>query len=153
MSTRILFRLGQFAVVATLLAAAGWTISSALAGRFNNNNRAVGGVMVDADGVLRSATVDETRKLIEMRKQQLKQISGDMNVATPLRKVSLRRFQEEYKARKAAGQIPHITQDMEYLSGLTRIRYIFVYPEEKDIVLVCPAEPMTVMKNGHMVGT
>ena len=50
MSTRILFRLGQFAVVATLLAAAGWTISSALAGRFNNNNRAVGGVMVDADG-------------------------------------------------------------------------------------------------------
>ena len=95
MSTRILFRLGQFAVVATLLAAAGWTISNTWAGRFNNNNRAVGGVIVDSEGVLRAATVDETRKLIEMRKQQLKQISGDMNVATPLRKVSLRTLQRQ----------------------------------------------------------
>ena len=113
---------------------------------------AVGGVVVDTNGILRTATVDEMKLLAKARAEQLKSLPADVNVASPLRKVSLRRLQEEFASRKEAGQKPLFTHDMEFLAGLTRIQYIFVYPEEKDIVLVGPAEPIKVSPNGHMVG-
>jgi hypothetical protein len=136
-----------------LAAGAAWSLSTAWAGGGGFfGGGAVGGVIVDTDGVLRAAKVDEMNKLLAARQKQLTELPGDLNVATPLRKVSLRRLQEEYLSRKAKAQTPLITEDMAYLSGLTRIQYVFVYPEEKDIVLVGPAEPLKVSKNGHMVG-
>jgi hypothetical protein len=115
-------------------------------------NSAVGGVVVDTNGVLRFATVDEIGGLVKMRAEQIKRLPEDIGVATPLRKVSLRRLLEEFLARKEKTQTPLFTEDMEYLAGLTRIQYVFVYPEEKDIVLAGPAEPIKVSANGHMVG-
>src|SRR5262245_20792095 len=123
-----------------------------LAQRNNFFGNAVGGVVVDTDGILRTASVDELNQLAKARAEQLKRLPDDLNVATPLRKVSLRRLQEEFAARKAKAQMPLFTEEMEYLAGLTRIQYVFVYPEEKDIVLVGPAEPIKVSPNGHMVG-
>ncbi len=145
---------GQFAAVASVMAvAAVWSLTAR--GQNNNNGffgNAVGGVVVDAEGILRSATVDEMNRLAKFRVEQIKQLPDDMGVVTPLRKVSLRRLQEEFLARKEKAQMPLFTEEMEYLAGLTRIQYVFVYPEEKDIVLVGPAEPIKVTADGHMVG-
>jgi hypothetical protein len=41
---------------------------------------------------------------------------------------------------------------VQFLGGLQAIRYVFVYPEEKDIVLVGPAEGWKVDAKGNMVG-
>ena len=41
---------------------------------------------------------------------------------------------------------------MQYLAGLTRIRYIFYYPETRDIVLAGPAEGWGESLDGRMLG-
>ena len=41
---------------------------------------------------------------------------------------------------------------IKYLAGLQHIRYIFVYPEQKDIVLVGPGEGWKVDDHGNVVG-
>ncbi len=120
------------------------------AGRFLTG--AVGGVYVDADGVLRMAEVDQTEKVVEARQQALRRLPSSLNQASPLRKVSLRRLQEAIAARRAKVQMPLVTEEMAYLAGLTRIQYVFVYPEENDIVLAGPAEPITVNEQGFVVG-
>jgi hypothetical protein len=154
---RLFVRWVQCAAAVLLLAAAvTWSISTvsmstARAGQFVRSN-AVGGVVVDPNGVLRAATVDELGYLLKVREKQAAEFSGEL-VATPLRKVSLRRLQEEYLARKARAQTPFVTEDMQYLGGLTRIQYVFVYPEQKDIVLAGPAEGIKVNKLGHFVGS
>ena len=145
-------RRAKFAVVASLaVVTVGWSSGRATAQNVRFGNQ-VGGVVVDAEGILRTANVDELSQLAKARSEQLKRLPDDLNVAAPLRKVSLRRLQEEFTARKEKGQTPLFTEDMECLAGLTRIQYVFVYPEEKDIVLVGPAEPMKVSAGGHMVG-
>jgi hypothetical protein len=144
-------RLGQLAAVASLVVV--WSLQSAHGQQFPGQfQSAVGGVMVDTEGILRTATVDEMNALAKVRGEQLKRLPDDLNVAAPLRKVSLRRLQEEFAARKEKGQTPLFTDEMAFLAGLTRIQYVFVYPEEKDIVLVGPAETIKVSANGHMVG-
>lgn len=113
---------------------------------------AVGGVKVDAAGVVRSATVDELGDLVKARREMFEPLPGDLNQATELRKVSLRRLQETIADRRAKNVSPMIPFEMEYLAGLTRVQYVFVYPEEKDIVLVGPAEPIAINDSGFVVG-
>ena len=40
-------------------------VTTGQAGQFGNNNRAVGGVMIDASGVMRTITVQELRELTD----------------------------------------------------------------------------------------
>ncbi len=122
------------------------------AGRFIRTG-AVGGVYVDTQGVLHMAQEDQTQTLLNARAEALKRLPSSLNRPSPLRKISLRRLQEAIRARRAKVQLPVITEEMEYLAGLTRIQFVFVYPEENDIVLAGPAEPITVDQNGFVVGT
>ena len=84
------------------------------------------GVHVDPQGVLRSRTIDPDPRLAEIRK-------AARGKEGPLTYISLPRLFEE--ARKG------LTPDLRYLGGLTKIRYVFVYPDEKDLVIAGPAEP------------
>ena len=87
------------------------------------------GVHVDPQGVLRSRTIEPDPRLAEIRK-------AARGKEGPLTYISLPRLFEE--ARKASGPLP---PDLRYLGGLTKIRYVFVYPDEKDLVIAGPAEP------------
>ena len=138
------------AVVSLGAVALPWTHT--LAGRFIRTG-AVGGVYVDPQGVMRTAEVDQTRALLNVRQEALQRLPSSLDRPSPLRKVSLRRLQEAIAARRAKVQMPVVTEEMEYLAGLTRIRYVFIYPEERDIVLAGPAEPITVDQNGFVVGS
>ncbi len=110
------------------------------------------GVAVDADGVLRRKQVsDPTGELLETRLRQA-EASLDADVAKPsqLRKVSLTRLFARANQALAEGHGPD--EDMLRLAGLTRIRYVFYFPETKDIVLAGPAEGWVATPDDRIVG-
>lgn len=112
---------------------------------------AVGGVKIDGDGVLRNATVAETKELREHREALLKNLPGDM-AHGGMRRISLNRLQAAIKERAEKGLSPVVTDEMELLGGMTRIQYVFAVPEENDIVLVGPAEKPVIDAQGNVVG-
>jgi hypothetical protein len=108
--------------------------------------------VVDADGVLRRQVfLDPTGQLANQRLAQARAaLEQDLAASSPLRKVSLTRLEAALKQRLAAGQVP--TDAMRYLAGLTRIRYVFFYPETRDIVIAGPAEGWGEDLAGRVVG-
>jgi uncharacterized protein DUF1598 len=110
------------------------------------------GVAVDADGVLRRLTVnDPTGELTSKRLQEARvQLDSEIGRPSQLRKVSLTRLIRLANQAIRAGDGPD--EAMKHLAGLTRIEYIFYYPETKDIVLAGPAEGWGESLAGRMVG-
>jgi hypothetical protein len=111
---------------------------------------AVGGVSIDTDGVLNNARTDELGSLSKVRSQVLQKVPGDLNAPVAMRKVSLRRLEEALN-ECTANKKP-LPDAIKYLAGLQHVRYVFVYPEQKDIVLVGPGEGWKVDAKGNVVG-
>lgn len=113
--------------------------------------QAIGGVWMDTGGVLRNVEADYRPELRALRLKALAQLPGDMNHATPLRMVSLARLQEAIAAcQKAHAPLP---DEIRYLAGLQRVKYVFVVPEIHDIVLAGPADGWTINNAGDVVGS
>lgn len=110
----------------------------------------VGGVFVDASGVVDNAEADALGKLQQIRKSVLTAVPGDLNEPAELRKVSLRRLEAAIAEHLKSGK--PLPDEMQYLAGLQRIRYVFVYPEQQDIVLAGPAEGWHADAHGAVVG-
>jgi hypothetical protein len=110
------------------------------------------GVAVDADGVLRAVTVDDpTGQLTKQRVEQaMGQLQGNLARPSELRKVSLTRLEKAVQKKISAGSGPD--DAMKHLAGLTRIQYVFCYPESGDIVVAGPAEPWAQAPSGRMLG-
>jgi hypothetical protein len=98
------------------------------------------GVQVDAQGVLRDITAtDRTGQLILQRIAAARAAHDQQLMAgSQLRKISLNRLEKELAKRIADGAGPDVA--MLHLAGLTRVQYVFYYPETNDIVLAGPAE-------------
>ncbi|MBI1899863.1 MAG: DUF1598 domain-containing protein [Planctomycetia bacterium] len=110
------------------------------------------GVAIDAKGVLAvKATVDPSGKL---RAEKIAAAKRDMPrrlaVGSDLRKVSLARLDRAIAQKLAAGEKPD--EAMQYLAGLQRVQYVFVFPEENDIVIAGPAEGFAADPSGRVVG-
>ena len=115
--------------------------------------RAVGGVSIDAEGVLREPDAATARKLAERMKEMVDRPAAELNRPTGLRMVSLRGIQEAIRdARKDGTDTSALPDEIRFLGGLQRIEYVFVYPEQGDIVLAGPGEGWTVDKAGNVVG-
>ncbi len=113
-------------------------------------NRAVGGVMIDASGVVRTATAQEEHDWAQLVRQRTEEAEGDLSEPAELRMISLRRVQQAMQqSEQSAEELPTA---IEYLAGLQRIEYVFVDQENHDIVLAGPAEPWTVRDDGSVVG-
>ena len=112
--------------------------------------RAVGGISINADGLLENAGTESQGKLAKLRAEMMHKLPADLNASVPLRKISLRRLDAAIQeALKAGKQLP---DEVLFLSGLQEVRYVFVYPEQKDIVIVGPAEGWKVDGRGNVVG-
>jgi len=112
----------------------------------------VGGVLVDAKGIVRRAQAGSVARLRRMRKKllQAKPLSTKVAQRSSLRKVSLRKLEEEiYRLRE---QNKPLTEEVLYLAGLQRIQYVVVVPERNDIILAGFAEGWQVDANGEYVG-
>jgi hypothetical protein len=112
--------------------------------------RPVGGVAIDAQGVLENVQTDALGQLAKLRAEALQKVPDGLNVFTDSRKVSLRRLEAAIEQSTKSGK--SLPDDIRYLAGLQQIHYVFVYPEQKDIILVGPGEGWKIDARGNMVG-
>ena len=107
------------------------------------------GIVVDANGVLQKKTfTDPTGQLTRERIAAARaSLSPQVASYSKLRKISLNRLEEVILSRNG---VP--TDPMRYLAGLLRIRYVFYYPDSKDIVIAGPAEGWVTDPAGRVVG-
>lgn len=114
-------------------------------------NGAVGGVSIDAQGVVRQPSDEERRELRQEIERRLVAVPQELDNAGPaLRRISLRQLEKAIQdARRNGGELP---EEVRYLAGLQRVQYVLVYPEHKDVVLIGQAEGWRTNEQGHVVG-
>ena len=109
----------------------------------------VGGVAVDAEGVVRlKTTADQSGRLT--KEQQAAARAGLNTKAAKksvMRYVSLTHLEQAIRDKNGS-----VTDEMRYLAGLLRVRYVFFYPDSGDIVIAGPAEGWTTDPAGRVVG-
>lgn len=113
-------------------------------------NGAVGGIAIDSNGVVSQPTREAGRYLVDMMHELVQPAEGEMNESTELRRISLRKLSEALA--ESARDNTELPADIKYLAGLQRVRYVFVYPEQNDIVLAGPGEGWRVTQTGEVVG-
>ena len=119
------------------------------AGQVFERTRSVGGIFVDLNGILDIAAPDDLGKLSRLRAEGIDEIPAELAGGAPLRKISLRRLEAAIQAHKGEELLP---DEIRYLAGLQQIRYLFVFPEQGDIVLVGPGEGWKADRRGNVVG-
>ena len=112
--------------------------------------QAVGGVSVNADGVVEAPTVEDEQALAKLRDTALDAVPGNLQAFTDLRAVSLKQLESQIAEAVAAGE--ELPEVVRYLAGLQRVEYVFVYPEQNDVVIAGPAEGWRVDAMGNVVG-
>ncbi len=112
----------------------------------------VGGICIDAQGMLRDTRLLSQDERLKLIKQEAVGKPGSEALASPspLRKVSLKRVQQAVQKLHRAGQT--LPADLEYLAGLTAIQYILFDPKSRDVILLGPAEGWTQLPTGEVVG-
>jgi len=133
--------------------------SAALAQNNNNNNgggfgiinNRVGGVQVNVEGALTKLEDSARIPLRDALRKMHAAPSTELAGKTEMRMVSLRALEAAVKEAKetVAEKLP---DELRFLAGLQRIQYVFVYPEERDIVLAGPGEGWKVDERGEIVG-
>lgn len=141
---------GGLVVWAFLAAVGGVLLYSTPAAAQWERSRAVGGISIDPSGLLDNARIDDLGTLARLRAEALSDVPAGLVEAVPLRKLSLRRLEATIAQCRQSGQ--ELPDEVKYLAGLQGIRYVFVYPEQQDIVLVGPAEGWKVGPQGTVVG-
>ena len=145
----VLDRTLLLALCAALVAA---SASITIAGGNFGGGSSVGGVFVNPEGVLDSVSQDDMEKLLKTRAEALGKAAGDLSKPTKLRVVSLKKLQQAIRDHRKARPGHALPSAIKYLAGLTRIQYVLVYPEQKDIVLAGPAEGWKLNAVGEVVG-
>ncbi|MGQ9505622.1 MAG: DUF1598 domain-containing protein [Thermogutta sp.] len=113
-------------------------------------NRAVGGVLIDSSGLIQNATRDSLTEMGKLWQGYHKELAGGLAQPAAGRAISLRGLEEQVAAAIRSGQ--SVPDEVACLGGITRIEYVLVYPDKKDIVLVGPAEPWRIHESGYPVG-
>ena len=125
--------------------------SAALFAQYNNsNNSAVGGVSIDASGILFNANPGMTQEFISARQAALQPIAADLQKSSPNRKISLKALDAAIAKYQSEGK--PLPDEIQYMAGLKKIEFVFAFPDKNDIVLVGPAEPWKIGPNGAPVG-
>lgn len=122
-------------------------------GQNTGNNGNVGGIRIDADGVIGMAIQqDRGVKLDKKLKATLAKqvVAGDVSQPSPARMVSLVRLEEACQ-QALAGKKP-LPLEIACLAGLTQIDHVFVDLDEKDLILSGPAEPFVQGESGRWIG-
>lgn len=109
----------------------------------------VGGISIDADGIVRNLDARAVGALAAERSQAIAD-AGWKGKAGDSRKVSLKvvaRAVEDF----AANGTP-LPLEVAFLGGLQRIEHVFVDPEGHDLILAGPADAITIDALGNAVG-
>jgi hypothetical protein len=149
---RFFVSFGPWTIAFVLAAITVTEVQAQCCGGGRSRRQSVGGVMIDACGVLMTASADSRDELRQERvKAILAGLPGDINEPTELRKISLRMLDEAIAEQIATGK--PLSMDMRFLAGLQNIRYVFVYPDQQDIVIAGYAEGIKIDALGNAVGS
>ena len=110
------------------------------------------GVAVDADGVLTSKTYPAPGSALRLKRLMAAKaaLPGDVARPSAFRKVSLVRLAAAMRKRLDAGE--PLDETMNQLAGLQRVQYVFLFPDQRDIVIAGPAEGWIKADSGRVVG-
>lgn len=110
------------------------------------------GVRVDPHGVLALVSQKDAAGRVAAVSARAREaaIHQDMAKTSELRMVSLTRLERAIAERLAAGK--PVVESMKQLAGLSEIQYVFVYPDEGEIVIAGPAEGWRYTETGMPVG-
>ena len=120
-------------------------------GGFGIVNNRVGGVQVNVEGVVSKLDDAGRIPLRDTLRKMHAAPSADLAGKTEMRMVSLKALEAAVKQskEKVAENLP---DELRFLAGIQRIQYVFIYPEENDIVLAGPGEGWKVDDRGAIVG-
>ncbi len=142
------FRLGLAALLAGfVLIPSSWL----RAGHFGFRGGRVGGISVNAEGVVRESEVAAKNQLLAALEKELQRAPEEMNQPMEVRFISLKSLSAAI-AEARANNLNRIPDELQYLGGLTRIQYVLAYPEQNDIVIGGPAEGWRVDRTANVVG-
>jgi hypothetical protein len=107
--------------------------------------------VINIEGNVENATPAQRAALAKLRREEFQQPANELNRSVELRKISLKALEAacEQALRENGGKLP---DDIKYLGGLLRVQYVFVYPEQNDIVIAGPAEGWKIDDAGNIVG-
>lgn len=108
-----------------------------------------GGVYIDPDGVVRQREYDRGEQLQAMR-ERARAAARHRHRDPSLAFVSLPAATAEARRLFEAGKA--LPDELRYLGGITRIQYVLVYPEDGDLVIGGPAEPIAAGNTLQPVG-
>lgn len=110
------------------------------------------GVRVDPHGLLFKLSDKEHSGELAALGVRARQADLNTDMARPstLRLVSLTRLEREIARRLAQGESP--VESMRQLAGLSQVQYVFLYPDEGEIVIAGPAEGWRYNEFGQPVG-
>jgi hypothetical protein len=114
---------------------------------FGFGGQAVGGIAIDAAGIVRNLDPAALETLAAERRAALGEPAGE---ASELRKVSLAKIVAALEDAAATGK--QLPADVLFLGGLERITHVFVDPEGHDVILAGPADRITIDESGTVVG-
>ena len=110
----------------------------------------VGGIRISTDGAIERLQVDQLNALRTKWEAASGVADADLAKPSALRKVSLRKLEEAIaKHLKNGNPIP---DEMKLLAGLQKVQYVFVYPDQRDIVLAGYGEGWKMDAQGNVVG-
>jgi hypothetical protein len=143
--------LRTFFVVTLAVTLATWcsTAQSQQNQQNNTNVAGVSGIEVDPQGVVRKKTVVDTGGITARQRiaAQRATLGRDALASSKQRMISLTRLEKAIVQNSGV-----LTDEMRYLAGLQRVRYVFFYPQTKDIVIAGPAERWIDDGSGRIVG-
>lgn len=149
-SVRTAFALTALFVVGSLCWFESPVVLQSSHGCINNRLGGVGGVRVDAAGAIQRLDVDALQRLAKERADALVAADADLTKPAAMRKVSLRKLEEAIAKNLQDGN--PIPEEVKLLAGLQQIQYVFVYPEQQDVVLAGFGEGWKVDPRGNIVG-
>ena len=141
----VLHRVVLVSICVQLLANVSW--GQCIIGRIPS----VGGVSINAEGALDRQDTAELKELRELYLKEFKAAPSELEQPVELRKISLRAI-EEAVARSGKSGTPQLPQEIQFLAGIQRIQYVFIYPDQNDVVLAGPGEGWKIDEQANFVG-
>jgi len=111
--------------------------------------QAVGGITIDADGIIRNLEPRALEELAEKRRQALAGKPLGAAGRREFQKVSLRRIIAAIQ--NAVEQGEQVPADVLTLGGLERIDFVFVDPDARDLVLAGPGDAAVIDAAGNLL--
>ncbi|NQU21793.1 MAG: DUF1598 domain-containing protein [Candidatus Nealsonbacteria bacterium] len=107
------------------------------------------GVVIDAQGVVHKRVYNDPGNQLLRQRIAAARAALDPKATkfSAMRCISLNRLEQAIRDANGA-----VTDEMRYLAGLQRVKYVFLYPDSGDVVIAGPAEGWVTNPSGRVVG-